>query len=155
MAWARLLRAVITQALPGSRVRSRISSISRNSASASRPKRRILIVDDNTDAAMSLAMLYELQGHETRTASTGPDGVVAATEFLPDVMLLDIGLPGMDGFEVARKIRAIPDLAGIRIIAMSGYGRAEDQAEAKHACFDLYMVKPVDLSILREWVESE
>jgi two-component system CheB/CheR fusion protein len=123
--------------------------------SASRPKRRILIVDDNTDAAMSLAMLYELQGHETRTASTGPDGVVAATEFLPDVMLLDIGLPGMDGFEVARKIRAIPDLAGIRIIAMSGYGRAEDQAEAKHACFDLYMVKPVDLSILREWVESE
>ncbi len=118
------------------------------------PTRRILIVDDNTDSARSLAALQKRRGHETRTAFTGPDAVVAASEFLPDVVLLDIGLPGMDGFEVARKIRAIPALTGALLFAMSGYGREEDRAEAKSAGFDEYMVKPVDLDILREWLEK-
>ena len=116
--------------------------------------RRILIVDDNTDSARSLATLQKRRGHETRTAFTGPDAVTAAAEFLPDVVLLDIGLPGMDGFEVARKIRAIPALAGALLIAMSGYGREEDRAEAKRAGFDEYMVKPVDLEILHAWLQN-
>lgn len=117
-------------------------------------KRRILIVDDNTDAALSLSTLQQMLGHETRTAFTGPDAIAAATAFLPDFMLLDIGLPGMDGFEVARRIRAIPELAGVRLMAMSGYGREEDREEAKQAGFDLYIVKPIDLTFLREWLSS-
>jgi PAS domain S-box-containing protein len=118
------------------------------------PKRRILIVDDNTDAARSLATLQQRRGHETRSAFTGPDAVTVAAEFLPDVVLLDIGLPGMDGFEVARKIRAIPALTGALLIAMSGYGREEDRAEAKLAGFNEYMVKPVDLDTLRDWLQN-
>ena len=125
------------------------------SAQSSRgPTRRILIVDDNTDSARSLATLQKRRGHETRTAFTGPDAVVTAGEFLPDVVLLDIGLPGMDGFEVARRIRAIPALADALLIAMSGYGREEDRAEAKRAGFDEYMVKPVDLDTLRDWLQN-
>jgi two-component system CheB/CheR fusion protein len=118
------------------------------------PKRRILIVDDNTDAARSLAALQKRRGHETRTAFTGPEAVAMASEYLPDVVLLDIGLPGMDGFEVARRIRAMPGLSGTLLIAMSGYGRDEDRAEAKCAGFDEYMVKPVDLDTLRDWLQN-
>ena len=112
--------------------------------------RRILIVDDNTDSARSLSMLQKRRGHVTHTVFTGPDAVTAAAEFLPEVVLLDIGLPGMDGFEVARRIRAMPALAGALLIAMSGYGRDEDRAEAKLAGFDEYLVKPIDLERLRE-----
>jgi CheY-like chemotaxis protein len=111
-------------------------------------------VDDNTDSARSLAVLQSHRGHETRTAFTGPDAVTAAAEFLPEIVLLDIGLPGMDGFEVARKIRAIPALKGALLIAMSGYGREEDRAEAKAAGFDEYLVKPVDLDQLREYLRA-
>ena len=116
--------------------------------------RRILIVDDNTDSARSLAILQSRRGHETRTAFTGPDALTAAAEFLPEVVLLDIGLPGMDGFEVARNIRTMPALKGALLIAMSGYGRDEDRAEAKLAGFDEYMVKPVELTQLREWLRE-
>ena len=116
--------------------------------------RRILIVDDNTDSARSLATLQKRRGHETHTAFTGPDALTAAAEFLPDVVLLDIGLPGMDGFEVARQIRAMPALRGVFIIAMSGYGRDEDRAEAKQAGFDEYLVKPVDLDQVRVWLRE-
>lgn len=112
--------------------------------------KRILIVDDNTDSASSMAMFQSHRGHETRTAFTGPDAVAAAAEFLPDIVLLDIGLPGMDGFEVARRLRAMPGLAGVFIIAMSGYGREEDRVEADLAGFDDYLVKPLDLDYLRE-----
>ncbi len=114
--------------------------------------RRILIVDDNTDSARSLAVLQSRRGHVTHTAFTGPDAVTAAAEFLPEVVLLDIGLPGMDGFAVARRLRAMPALEGVLIIAMSGYGRTEDRAEARAAGFDEYIVKPVDLEQLREWL---
>ena len=116
--------------------------------------RRILIVDDNTDSARSLATLQKRRGHETHTAFTGPEAVAAAAEFLPEVVLLDIGLPGMDGFEVARRLRAMPALRGVLIIAMSGYGRDEDRAEAKQAGFDEYLVKPVDLEQLRTWLRE-
>ena len=111
-----------------------------------------MIVDDNSDSARSLAMLQTRRGHVARTAFTGPDAVTAAAEFTPDVVLLDIGLPGMDGFAVARQLRAMPALAGAFIIAMSGYGRDEDRATARAAGFDEYMVKPVDLDLLREWL---
>jgi two-component system CheB/CheR fusion protein len=111
--------------------------------------RRILIVDDNRDSARSLATLQTRRGHVTNTAFTGPDAVSAASEFLPEVVLLDIGLPGMDGFEVARKLRAIPALKRAFLIAMSGYGSPEDRSEACAAGFDEYIVKPVDPNRLR------
>ena len=114
--------------------------------------RRILIVDDNEDSACSLALLHERRGHETRIAFTGPDAVAAAAEFLPEVVILDVGLPGMNGFEVARRIRALPGLADALLVAMSGYGSEEDLAEGKRAGFNEYLVKPVDLKKLREWI---
>jgi len=116
--------------------------------------RRILIVDDNTDSARSLAMLQTRYGHEARPAFTGLEALSAAAEFLPEVVLLDIGLPGMDGFEVARQIRAMPALADTLLIAMTGYASAEDRAQCHAAGFDGHLVKPVDLAILREWLTS-
>lgn len=83
------------------------------------------------------------------TASTGPDAVTTAAEFLPEFVLLDIGLPGMNGFEVARQIRAMPALSGAFLIAMTGYASDEDHAAARRAGFNEYMVKPVDLEALR------
>ena len=116
--------------------------------------RRMLIVDDNEDAATSMAMLQRRRGHETRTASTGPDAVAVAAEFAPEVVLLDIGLPGMDGFEVARRLRAMPALAGAFLVAMSGYGSDDDRATAREAGFDEYLIKPMDLDLLRTWLIS-
>lgn len=116
--------------------------------------RRILIVDDNTDSAMTMATLQTRRGHATRTAFTGPDALSAAEEFKPEVVLLDIGLPGMDGFEVARRLRAMPAFQKIQLIAMSGYGRAEDRALAKEAGFDEYLVKPIELEVLRDYLRK-
>lgn len=116
--------------------------------------RRMLIVDDNADSARSLATLQQRRGHTTRVAFTGPDAVVAALEFSPEVVLLDIGLPGMDGFEVARQIRNMDGVSNAFIVAMSGYGREEDFAEARLAGFDEYLVKPLDLASLRSWLQE-
>ncbi len=110
--------------------------------------RRLLIVDDNVDSAQTLALLQKRRGHDVRVAFTGPEALAVAAEFLPQAMLLDIGLPGMDGFEVARQIRAMPALAEIFLIAMSGYGHNEDVAKALAAGFDSYLVKPVNLTVL-------
>ena len=116
--------------------------------------RRILIVDDNTDSARSMAVLQRRRGHVTETAFTGPDALIAAAAFRPEVVLLDIGLPGMDGFEVARQLRAMPALSGVFLIAMSGYGSEEDRATARLAGFDEYLVKPLDLDRLRAFVRG-
>jgi CheY-like chemotaxis protein len=115
---------------------------------------RMLIVDDNEDSARSMSTLQRLRGHETRIAYTGPDALTMAAEFLPEVVLLDIGLPGMDRYEVARRLRAISGLDGAFIVAMSGYGNVEDRANATVAGFDEYMVKPVDLALLRQWLRD-
>lgn len=108
--------------------------------------RRILVVDDNLDSAESLALLLGLQGCEVRTASDGPAAIETALSFQPEVVFLDIGLPGMDGYEVARKMRAEPGLDGILLIAMTGYGREEDIREALEAGFDRHLVKPMDFA---------
>ncbi len=123
-------------------------------AEAHNTPRRILIVDDNEDSAWTMATLQEMRGHETRTAFTGPDALAAAAEFLPDVVLLDIGLPGMDGYEVARQLRAMPATAGTFTVAMIGYGRDEDRALTEAGGFDRHMVKPVDLELLRQWLSE-
>jgi CheY-like chemotaxis protein len=116
--------------------------------------RRMLIVDDNEDSARSMATLQRLRGHDTRIAFTGRDALAVAAEFLPEVVLLDIGLPGMDGYEVARRFRAIPGFGSTLLVAMSGYGNVEDRTNATIAGFDEYMVKPVDLALLRTWLRD-
>ncbi|MES2658001.1 MAG: PAS domain-containing protein [Verrucomicrobiota bacterium] len=115
---------------------------------------RLLIVDDNKDAAETMAMLQKLRGHVTRTAHTGPDAVSMAVGFLPEVILLDIGLPGMDGFEVARKLRTMPEMRNTFLVALTGYGTDTDRELAKAAGFDEHLAKPADLNLLREWFRS-
>ncbi|WP_395747425.1 PAS domain-containing protein [Prosthecobacter sp.] len=115
---------------------------------------RMLIVDDNMDSARSLASLQSRRGHDTRIVFTGPDALAAAAEFAPDVVLLDIGLPGMDGFEVARHLRGMPEMNGSLLIAMSGYGSPNDRAAAAEAGFDEYLVKPLDLEVLRQRLQQ-
>ena len=105
---------------------------------------RILVVEDNHDGRESLRDLLELWGHEVETAANGPDGVDAALTSLPDVALIDIGLPGLDGNEVAQRIRAVLDGDTMVLIAMTGYGQPEDRRRALQAGFDAYLVKPVD-----------
>ena len=110
--------------------------------------RRILIVDDSVDAAETLAVLLRRFGHEVSIAHEGPGGLEAARREAPEVALLDIGLPGMDGLEVARRIRLDSRLAHVFLIALTGYGRNEDHRRSEAAGFDAHLVKPVDLERL-------
>ncbi len=109
---------------------------------------RIQIVDDNRDAADSLAMMLKIMGNETRTAYDGQEGVELAAEFKPDVLLFDIGLPKLNGYEACRLIRQQPWGAKIVVIAVTGWGQEEDRQRSHDAGFDHHMVKPVDLSAL-------
>jgi CheY-like chemotaxis protein len=105
---------------------------------------RILIVEDNKDAANSLSILLEVLGHEVKVAYTGPAGVEAAREWRPDVVLCDIGLPGLDGYGVARELRLNPTTARVRLLALTGYGQEEDKRRSREAGFDYHLVKPAD-----------
>jgi signal transduction histidine kinase/CheY-like chemotaxis protein len=111
---------------------------------AGRPDaRRILIVDDNIDAAETLSEFLELSGHQTRLAHTGPEAIDAAVMFHPAVVLLDIGLPGMDGYEVAHRLREDPSLSKTTLVAVTGWGTDEDKRKATRAGFDFHLTKPV------------
>lgn len=110
---------------------------------------RILIVDDNKDSAESLAMLMRLLGHEVSTAHDGEAGLHAAAQFGPDIVLLDIGLPRLDGLEVARRLRGDLGLRNTLLIAMTGYGQEEDRRRSRGAGFDAHLVKPVDFGELQ------
>jgi PAS domain S-box-containing protein len=110
--------------------------------------RRILVVDDNRDAATSLAMLLKIAGHETHTAHDGLEAVEAAATFRPEIVLLDIGLPKLNGYEACRRIREQPWGKNIVIVALTGWGQAEDRKKSKNAGFDGHMVKPVDFDAL-------
>ncbi len=107
------------------------------------PARKILVVEDNRDAAEMLRLVLELGGHEVEIASTAADGLARTRAFLPDVVLCDIGLPDRDGYELARQIRAIPELAGVRLVAVTGHALPEDQRRAAEAGFDAHLGKPV------------
>jgi signal transduction histidine kinase/ActR/RegA family two-component response regulator len=113
------------------------------SASTSRRSVRVLVVEDNPDIADSLRMLLEVLGHRVRTVGDGVAALEAARANVPDVMLVDIGLPGIDGYEVARRVRRDPDLEQTVLIALTGYGREEDRARALAAGFDYHLVKPL------------
>jgi PAS domain S-box-containing protein len=117
-------------------------------------QRRILVVDDSSDAAESLAVLLRLAGYEVRTAYDGPRAVDAAVAFQPNVALLDIGLPGLNGYEVARRIRAMPELRDTVLIAQTGWGQDADRRLSEDAGFRHHLVKPVDLAELQRLLAS-
>jgi signal transduction histidine kinase/ActR/RegA family two-component response regulator len=111
--------------------------------------RKILLVEDNPDAAATMRDFLELSGHEVETATSGTDGVQAARVFHPEVVLCDLGLPGMNGFEVAAELRRDPSTRSAKLIAVTGYGRDEDRRRSKEAGFDLHLTKPVDPAQLK------
>jgi two-component system CheB/CheR fusion protein len=115
---------------------------------------RVLMVEDNPDAAESLQLLLEVLGHRVDVAHDGPEALAAAHAHPPDVMLVDIGLPGMDGYEVARKVRSDPALRGVVLVALTGYGREEDRRAAFAAGFDHHLVKPVDPDNLEKLIRG-
>jgi CheY-like chemotaxis protein len=106
-------------------------------------RRRVLVVEDNVDAAETLRDLLELAGHQVEVAHDGFAGVESARAFQPEVVLCDLGLPGMDGYAVAAELRRDPATAA-RLIAVSGYGQEEDRRRSREAGFDLHLTKPVD-----------
>jgi CheY-like chemotaxis protein len=109
---------------------------------------RVLVVEDNADAAESLRRLLRMHGHDVSVAVNGFDGVAEAKRSHPDAIVCDIGLPGMDGYAVASALRGDPDTARARLIAVTGYGRAEDRARALSSGFDEHIVKPADPDLL-------
>ena len=110
---------------------------------------RVLVVDDNVDAAEIMAMLLESLGHKVQTAHDGIAGFKAANTFRPDIVLLDVGLPSMNGYEVARCLRREPGTANIFLVALTGYGREEDRRLSKEAGFDVHVLKPLGIETLR------
>ncbi len=116
--------------------------------------RRILIVDDNEDGAESLALLLEMAGHETLKAHDGVEAIEAAERFRPDTMLLDIGLPRLNGYEVARRIRQEEWGKDVMLVALTGWGQEEDRHRSRAAGFDTHMVKPVDHDVLLKLLAS-
>ncbi|HEX7616237.1 MAG TPA: response regulator [Thermoanaerobaculia bacterium] len=117
-------------------------------SNASPSPRRILVVDDNVEAALTLAELLALEGHETHVAHDGPSAVDAARRLSPDVAIVDIGLPGFDGLEVARRLRAEPELRELLLVALSGWVQPDDQARSREAGFDHHLAKPIRLKSL-------
>ncbi len=111
---------------------------------------RVLVVDDNVDAARSLALLLKFSGHYTRVAHSGAAALEVARVFQPNVVILDIGLPGMDGHETAQRIRRLPGLDHVVLIAMTGYGQETDRQRSRDAGFDHHLVKPPDMQTVRE-----
>jgi signal transduction histidine kinase/CheY-like chemotaxis protein len=118
-------------------------------AGVSSPSRRILLVEDNADAREALALLLESWGHRVEQAADGLTGLRDARANPPEVALIDVGLPGMDGYALAREIRAEPRCRGVRLIALTGYSRTRDRQRGHEAGFDSYLVKPVDPAHLR------
>jgi CheY-like chemotaxis protein len=117
-------------------------------------RRRVLVVDDNVDAADMLAEAIRALGHDVRLAHDGPAAIHVAQAFAPEVVFLDIGLPGMDGYEVAVRLRR-PPLAPMTLVALTGYGRDADKLRARDAGFDQHLVKPVDIDVVERIVAGE
>jgi CheY-like chemotaxis protein len=108
----------------------------------------VLLIEDNDDGREMMATMLDAHNYAVRQAGDGLQGVEAATVNPPDVALVDIGLPGIDGYEVARRLRQHPATRNMRLIALTGYGLAEDQKRVLEAGFDLHLVKPVDIRLL-------
>lgn len=121
---------------------------------AQAPKRKLLVVDDNRDAAESMSMLLEMWGHEVAYAYDGPSALRTAQQWRPQAVFLDIGLPGMDGYEVAERLRELPQAKGAVLIAITGYGQDDDRRRSQRAGIDHHLVKPVAPDALRKLIDS-
>jgi two-component system, OmpR family, response regulator len=127
-----------------------MNSIGANDGTA--PARRVLLVDDSVDAAEALSMLLETLGHEVRTLHDGTSALAIVDEFRPEVVILDIGLPGMDGFALARELRKLPSTRDALLLALTGFGGDEDRLRARAAGFDHHLVKPVSFADLEDLI---
>jgi CheY-like chemotaxis protein len=123
-------------------------------AKPTRPSLRVLVVDDNVDTAETLTMLLKESGHDVRMAHDGSTALEAALEYRPNVMLMDIGLPALDGFEVAKRIRQQPVLNDVVLVAMTGYGQESDRQRSLEAGFDHHLVKPTKFEKVQEILAS-
>jgi CheY-like chemotaxis protein len=115
---------------------------------------RVLVVDDNIDTATSMAMLLSASGCDVRTAPDGPTALETALDYRPDVAILDLGLPGVDGFEVARRMHQQPILQKVVLVAMTGYGTDSDRQRSQEAGFDHYLFKPANFEKLHDILAS-
>jgi CheY-like chemotaxis protein len=120
------------------------------------PRRyRVLVVDDNADGADSQAVLLQMLGHEAWTAYDGAMALAKAEEIRPQVVLLDLGMPGLNGYEVARRLRKLPGLSRLVIIAQTGWGQPEDRSRTADAGFDAHLTKPIDVAELMAILEHQ
>ena len=138
---------------PAARAPEMPSSSPEVAADRARTGRRVLVVDDNRDAARLMAELLRASGHAARSFHDGPSALEAARAFRPDVVLLDIGLPGMDGYEVAAALRREQGFGALRIIAVTGYGEEQALSRSREAGIDRHLVKPVDVEALLDLIE--
>jgi CheY-like chemotaxis protein len=125
---------------------------SANAPATSQHPPRVLIVEDEVDSAWTMAALMEQLGCETRIATDGTDAIPKAFEFHPRIVLLDLGLPTMDGYQVAQLLRQAPELSSVLIIAITGYGAPEDKQKAYQFGIDLHLTKPVKVNFLKELI---
>jgi signal transduction histidine kinase len=147
--------SVFTIELPLAQARGRMDGAGAGTpVRAGRGPLRILLADDNADAVELLRDLLELEGHQVEVAANGLAAIEAAESFLPDVAFLDIGMPGLNGYEVARRLRATPALAQARLVAVTGWGTQEDRARSEAAGFDAHLTKPVELDALHAIIAS-
>lgn len=116
--------------------------------------KRLLVVEDNRDVAHMLSEVLQIYGYVTRVAYDGISALELAKSFRPDVALVDIGLPAMDGYQLARRLRQLPELRATRLFAVTGYGQLADRIRSAQAGFDRHLVKPVDLEELRRLIDS-
>jgi len=146
---------IVTLPLPG-REQNDVGPERKGETPRSRsPVRRILVVDDNVDAAESLALLLRLGGHEVRVAYDGPTALKMAADDPPEIAFFDIGMPGMDGYDLATEFRSRPALQGARLVALTGWGQDEDRRRSKEAGFDAHEVKPVGTQALERLLGAE
>jgi len=117
-------------------------------------KRRVLVVDDNHDSADMMAALLNAWGHDVRTEYDGHSAIAAASQFRPEVVLLDIGLPGMNGYDVAMQLRNSAQLQSPVLVAVTGYGQDDDRQRVHEAGFDHHLIKPVDPAALEKIIDS-
>jgi CheY-like chemotaxis protein len=122
------------------------------------PQRRVLVVDDNHDSGDSLCLLLKTKGHEVRTARDGLEAIAAADDFKPEIILMDVGMPNLNGYDATRRIRETDSGRDIFIVALTGWGQAEDVERSREAGCSAHLIKPVDFAaldrLLAEWESS-